>query len=219
MAEQTNAMYEIDSILQNANKEYSSGHIDLLDDKAYMKYGNGKLHLSKIQMTEHGYRRSQERFNMDKSQSLSYFRSILSKAKLIGTVQDKNGKDSYLYGLGRIAVILDVESPTICTVYKQENISYNPLKVKVAQLHEKEFRKLQRTESARIKKLETFKLEANLEIAQCQYRIHKTRSQAVRNVCYARINAVNERLVELENEIKEIQITKKHVAKSMISVI
>jgi hypothetical protein len=202
---------KVKSLLQTVENDMKENCID---------YGSQRINVNKISMSDHAFKRADQRFGItDRSKALSEFRQKLKHAKIIGTVKDDYGNDCYLYGAGKTAIVIATDEPLIITVYRQDGITYDPLKRKVAELHAKEFRKLQRTEIARVRRLETVKLEADLEIAECKYRIHKTRSASVRIACQGRINAVNMHVCELENEIKQIQSTKKSVAKSMISVI
>lgn len=170
-------------------------------------------------MTSHALKRSKERFNHDNDAALKYFRSVLRNAKKIGETTCSKGKKSTLYAHGRIAIYVSMDKTTIHTVNKFEQITYSPLKCKIANLAEKEFNKLNRQLSRKTKRLAEFKLEAQLEISQCELRKYRSRSVAVKNVCAARINAINERLVEFKNEITDLQSEIRQVSRSMVAVI
>jgi hypothetical protein len=73
-------------------------------------------------------------------------------------------------------------------------------------------------EKARIRKLELLKYEFGAEISQHQLHIYKTKSQSVKLACQGRINALEQSLKELENEIDEVKNHKRQMAYALASV-
>jgi hypothetical protein len=178
-----------------------------------------EIDVSQVTMSQHAIKRAKERFNIEPKRASSYFRSVLEKAKYVGVIEDsENHKSGRLFAFNRIAIHLSMDCKTIMTVYKADTVTYDPLKDKVLELHKKKFNHCVITERAKQKRLEQLKLESEVEIAQCQLRGYKTKSIAVKNACEARILAIKQSLVEYQHEIDEIQVEKRRVARSMISV-
>lgn len=180
---------------------------------------NPELNTKQISLSEHAFTRCKERLNLkDKNSALGTIRGYLRKSKRIGQVTSEDGKPSILYTYQSVGIYLSMDLQEVRTVVKHDRLRYSPLRQKVFEMYHKEFRKLGRSEKARIKKLEIAKLEADCEISDLKLRIHKTRSQAVKAACQAHINAIQQHLDDLSNEIKEIQDAKRQVAKSLVFI-
>lgn len=180
------------------------------------------MNVKKVVLTDHAYQRAIERFGLkvkDRQSVLGYCRSLLGKAKRIGVVTSEDGNEAVLYAGDRHAFFLTLDEQKIVTVSRHEHVTFKPIKEKLALLHEKEIRKLERKEHALQKKIELAKLEAQVEIAELKLRIHKTRSEAVKNACQAKIKAIEQTLEEMNKELNEIKSLKRQVAKSMVSIL
>jgi hypothetical protein len=178
-----------------------------------------EIEVSQVTMSQHAIKRAKERFKIEPKGATAYFRSVLEKAKYVGIIEDsENHRSGRLFAYNRIAIHLSMDCKTMMTVYKADTVTYDPLKDKILELHKKKFNHCVITERAKQKRLEQLKLESEVEIAQCKLRQHKTRSEAVRLACEARVQAIKQSLVEYQHEIDEIQVEKRRVARSMISV-
>lgn len=175
--------------------------------------------IDNVKMTDHSFKRAQERYNMDSKNSLSYFRSQLKHAKRIGLQRAEDGSESVLYANGRNAIYVTPDLKFIKTVDRHQSVTYEPIKAKVAELHAKEIRKIERAEKARLKKLENEELKANVEIANARLRMHKSRSQSVKVACAAYIKGIEQYIGQLKNEIEELQASKRQICRSMVSVV
>jgi gamma-glutamylcyclotransferase (GGCT)/AIG2-like uncharacterized protein YtfP len=217
MIDQTNALKHIESLLQNSNgsgAELKSSYKKPKETKIISPFDS-------IKMSTHANSRANQRFNLSKTEALECFRDTLKKARYLGVVSDKYGSEGKLYTINKIAIITTLDLAEIKTVYRREDVTikYEPIRKKMCEFHDKELRKLNRRESSMVKKLELLKLETQVEIAQLNLRLHKTRSQAVKNVCKARANAINERIHEIESEINQIRKDRNTITKSIIAVI
>ncbi len=176
--------------------------------------------IDEIVMTKHANQRASERFQFNKEKAIEYFREQLKKATRIGKVVDEGGNEGYLYGIDQIAIIVSIDLKEIKTVYRKGSVSvYEPIRNTLCELHKKELRKLERKEQTCLKRLTVYKYESAIEKSELEYRIYKTKSPSIKMVCKARIKALDERLVELENEIDQIKKNRNLVAKSLVSVI
>jgi hypothetical protein len=219
MVEQVNALKNIEKLIENANTQ-TNIPLETRKKPTYIQYGDIKVDVDSIKISDHSFKRSKERlgFQSDK-QIAGELKGMLKKSKLIGRQVSEEGNEAILFAHGRTGLFLSPCLKTVVTVTRHETVTYEPLKNKLVELHAKEYRKLERKENARLKQLVTAKLEAEMEISQCKYRSHRTKSIAIKNVCQARINAVTLHIQELENEITNIQSEKRQVGRSMISVI
>jgi hypothetical protein len=178
-----------------------------------------ELDIKSVKMSDHAIKRANQRFNIDSKRALSYFRSVLEKANYVGIIEDsENNKPGQLFAYNRIAIHLSMDCKTILTVYKADTVTYDPLKNKVLELHKKKFNHCTIKERALQKRLDQLKLESQVEIAQCKLRKYKTKSQAVKLACDARIKAIEISIQEYILDIQNLQTEKRRIARSMISV-
>lgn len=185
-----------------------------------MNTRNPELNTKQINMSDHAYKRAAERLNLkDKNVALGHIRSALRRGKRIGHVTSEDGKLSVLYAHGRTGIYLTPDLKTVVTVTKHEVVTYEPLKHKLVSLHEKELRKLTRTEQARLRYLTDLKHDCDVEIAELKRRIHKTRSRNVKLQCEIRIKAIKQSIEEYENEIVELRSQRRQVARSMVALV
>ena len=186
----------------------------------YIEFRGIKILVKDVEILDHAIDRGIERLGLqNRQQAKGYLKGLLNKCKPIGQVVDHEGKEGIMFATERTALILSTSLKELKTVKRRDNITYEPLKNIIYELHAKELRKIERKEQHKIRKLETLKLEANAEIAHLRLRIHKSRSQSVQNACRARIHAINESLQYYKNEIASIQTEKRHIANSMVSVV
>jgi hypothetical protein len=172
-----------------------------------------------VNFSKHALQRAKERFKMNPKEAMPYFQSVLKEAKYIGVIEDsENHRSGQLFAYKRIAIHLSMDYKTVLTVYKADTLTYDPLKDKILELHKKKFNHYSIKERALQKRLDQLKLESQVEIAQCKLRKYKSRSEAVKMACDARIKAIEQTIQEYIHDIENLQTEKRRVARSMISV-
>lgn len=177
------------------------------------------LDVDRMKVSRHAIRRARERYNRTNDKDAEgYIRGILRRAEFVGEVPDDDGNPGYLFAYGRHAIIVSLDHKVVVSFQRFESVTYDPLKEKVRELHAKEYRKLDRRERALRKRFKLIKAEADVEIAERKLAALKTRSEARRLACQARIRAVNEYIDELEGEIRAISDEKRRVLRSQVSV-
>ncbi|MNF95308.1 hypothetical protein D3C84_780540 [compost metagenome] len=212
-------LHKIERLLDTHQEEHSQNNQPLKVEMKANVINTKPSKFDTIELSPHAYQRASERFKKDESAAPGYFRSILKQAKRIGLQKDSHGNDSILYAHGRIAIYVEPDLSEIKTVLKQESVTYSPIKTKVAELHEREIRKLERTEKSKLRNLQSEELQVNVEIANAKLRIHKTRSEAVRMACAAHIKGLEEYIGQLKEEIETVQSQKRQVCRSMVAVV
>jgi hypothetical protein len=182
-----------------------------------------KLNLDNLQISTHAQQRAIERCKLDNTKLKEvnrYIRRNLSLAEYVGKVSSSDGTESELFVNGSVCFHLSLDQSVVKTVIKIDNkVPFSPITDKVKCLVHKEFRKLDRAEKARIKKLELFKRESDAEISYLKLREYKSRSQAVKFSCQGRIAALELRKQELENQLIQIKTDKRQVVKTLLTVI
>lgn len=202
---------------------------------------NGKkLDISSIRVSTHAYNRYLERFKTKyNKRSLEHvsvvIKSALGLSQLVGRKRDENGKEGYLLvakdvlGSG-MKIILADDLKTVLTVMPQEKMAlpdpkeaalttiYVPLQTKVNELYAKEYRKLERLERQLEKKTITAEYELNYEIAALKLRMFKTRSDSVKLACQARINAIEQELRHMKQEVIQVKSTRTKIIKYIAAV-
>jgi hypothetical protein len=177
-----------------------------------------EIDVENIKFTDHALQRAKERFNKNSKDAQTYFKGILKISKYVGIIEDGNSKPNQLFAYNKIAIILSMDCKMVRTVFKADTITYDPLKNKVLELHKKKFNHYLIKERALQKRLNQLELESQVEIAECNLRKYKTKSQAVKNACEARIKAVEQTIQEYTLDIQNLQTEKRRIARSMISV-
>jgi len=215
-------LQKIEKLLDNHSKEVKQNNQPTQQRKVEMKAkitSTESSWIDEIVMSDHGYLRSSERFNMDRSNALPFFRGQLKLSKKIGITKGEDGSESILFANGRIAIYVTLDLKVIKSVAKYQLVTYEPIKTKVAELHAKEIRKLERAERATVRKLEVEELRVNVEIANAKLRMHKTRSESVKMACNAHIKGLEQYIEQLKNEVEEVRVNKRQVCKSMVAVV
>lgn len=189
----------------------------------YLKCSHQRVKVVDVQLTDHSYERAIDRFSLKhtkKEDVLKYLQKHLSDAEYIGQVTSADGNDSEMFVKGQFCFHLNTELDKIITVVKIENkIKCNPVQDKMNNLVHKEFRKLDRTEKARLRKLHDYRYDVEIEIAEANRRIYRTRSESVKLACQARIKALELELEQLQLEIEQLRTSKRQVAYLLASSI
>lgn len=202
---------------------------------------NGKkLDLSKIRLSSHAYQRYLERFKIKKDkkdiQHVNHVvRCALGRSQFMGRERDEDGKEGYLfiaksYGEADMKIIVSDDLHVVKTVMRQKKVIlpkpeqeavttiYAPLQAKINELYAKEYRKLERLERQLEKRSITAEFELNYEIAALRLRIFKTRSEAVKLACQARINTLEQELERLKQEVSQTKSTRKKITKYIVAI-
>jgi hypothetical protein len=182
-----------------------------------------ELDISKIFLSDHAIDRAYERMQLDswkKEKVCKHVKSLLKRAKYIGRIAPTDdGTDSEMFVKGSFSFLLNTNLTTVKTIIKTDRLQYNPVQEKVKCLYEKEFRKLDRKEKARLNKLELYQYEVAAEISKHQLHIYKTKSISVKLACQGRIKALEQSLKELEIEINKVKNQKRQIAYALAQVI
>jgi vacuolar-type H+-ATPase subunit I/STV1 len=181
-----------------------------------------ELKIGDISLSDHAWERVQERLGRNynnRHHATTHLRSQLKNAKFIGETVDEEGNPSYLYAIGRIGIYLSLDCKVIKTVIRHEHVTYEKIKNKIAQLHERELYNLRRKERAIIRRNKTEKLKLKVELAQLDLREYKTRSKNVKQQCRQRREEIEKYIKELDKELKQIQDTIRQVSYSMVAVL
>ncbi|MFB5758917.1 hypothetical protein [Paenibacillus medicaginis] len=131
-----------------------------------------------------------------------------------------------MYTIGNTVIHISMDFKEIVTIYKVEKKAYiaetkpeNPLYYKLKKLYENEMKRYDREEKKYSKKIESLRVDLDFEIAALKRRMFRTRSQAVKLACEARIKAIDEYFSEIEQSLKHVQGNKRKVAKAMVSLV
>ncbi|WP_145413473.1 hypothetical protein [Paenibacillus xylanexedens] len=171
-----------------------------------------------IELSTHAFERMQERFpeySKNKKMATDYIRSLMKQTKYVGLVPDKCGVDSHMYVFNKnIAIHLALDSNIITTIYiiERDNREHIGFRDKVEDLYKKEFKKIHKLELSKRKKNVFSKAKNEAEIAALKYKSLITRSHNVKIQCEKRILELENEISVEENEVKNLQIQKRHIA-------
>lgn len=189
----------------------------------YLNYSHKQIKVSDVEISQHAYERSIERFSLQHKKwddVKRYLHKHLTDADYIGRIQCTDGNEGEMFVKNQFCFHLKPESfDTIITVIKIDKMKYSPAQTKIRNLVAKEFRKLNRREKARVRQLQEYKLEADLEVSKLKLRKYRTKSDSVKLSCDARIKAITLRLDELEKEIESLADMKRQTAYALATVL
>lgn len=181
------------------------------------------INVKKVLVGSHAIKRARERGHWDDKlkdeQIRGNVRSLLGRAKRVCNSIDEEGNPSILFAVDKYEIHLSTDLQTVKTIIKQDKITYKPIQNKVFELIHKEIRKLERKENARIRYLNSLTYDCQVEIAELNRRIFRTKSITVKQSCEARIAAINHTIKEYQQEIKEIQDEKRRISRALVAVI
>ena len=185
--------------------------------------GDLKVKIEDIKLSHHAYENAIERFSLEETERNEvekYIRNNLLESEYIGSTTCTDGNEGHMFVNGKQCYQLTLDLKTIYTVYTIDNkIPYSPIRSKLKEVMRKEFNKLDRREHAKLKRLELMEYEVASEISDLKLRHYKTKSQSVKLSCQARINALEISLSELREEIQQLKMDKRQVAKTLAPVV
>ncbi|MEI2465180.1 hypothetical protein [Niallia taxi] len=217
-----NDLYKIENLLNNPPKPPK-----VLEERTpkkkeqFLEVNNKKININSIKLSDHAIKRSIERLKLKHTKDAevtAYIRKQLLQSEYIGKITATDGTESEMFLVGTISIQLEPNLTVVKTILKYDKLPYNPLSDKIKGIIHKEFRKLDRSERAKIKQLELHRYECEAEIAELKLRIYKTKSESVKFASQGRIAALNMRLLECENEIEQIKTDKRQVAYALATV-
>lgn len=158
-----------------------------------------------LEITKHAIDEAVSKFGKQRKLAEGWIRSNFAKAKYLGDILSDDGKGTRrLYAYNRIAFVLDPEVDRLVTVYPRKSAAPQ-LSHRINDIIAKEIRKAERKERALEKRTKLTVADLRVELAHLERRKVRTKSDAVRLATQARINAVNERIDELEAELVAVK--------------
>lgn len=180
-----------------------------------------EINVKKLRVSDHAVQRIIERFNCKNEQeAINYVKSRFNNARYIGVTTCEQGHRSYMYCIGSIGIFVSMDLLHIKTVVNLESHGhYDGLKEKIEQMYLKEFRKADRSERSKNKRLEYIRLKNDAEIATLKYRAYKTRSHNVKNECESLIVKLQNEIRQCEYDIKNAESNKRKIARAIATVL
>lgn len=172
----------------------------------------------KFTVTHHAIDAAINRFRVDKRIAEEWIRSGFRQARFVADIISEEGNPCRLFAGKHVTFILDARDDRIVTVYPGDAIAPH-IRDKVESLITRELRKIERKESATIRRNTIARLELNVERAACILRAEKTRSQSVKLAMKARIAAIDEYLTQLNEDIEKIRHEKRKIAKAVAAYV
>ncbi|MFE4571336.1 hypothetical protein [Paenibacillus chitinolyticus] len=181
-----------------------------------------KVNLKALDFTPHAIQRAKERFKMlNEADIINMCKSIIRAGTYIGEITCDKGNRSHLFASGKKGIILSQDLTTVVTVieYKRGHIpdldKKNPLHDKLVKLYQSEIRRLTKLESTLYKKIKETKLYNDIELANLNLKLYKTRSIKVKKEIEQRMAEIKIEFEEQELVMKQIESDKRIIAKSM----
>lgn len=170
----------------------------------------------RVRVSQHAAEEYVKDFGGTVEQARSRIGVNIRRATHVAEVTGADGKSGVLYAYGGACYIVrhDERGPVVVTVYKTEPV-VAAVRDKVREMVTKELRKAERKERETACRIAVEKAEIVVEIAQINLRMVKSRSEAVRIACQARINALHTAIAELDEELRKVIGNKRAIAKTV----
>lgn len=171
------------------------------------------MDLANLKVSSHARKRYGERINKHGTKAIDYFKEILPLSNPVGKIigDDNRLADCYLYENKKI-IVRNNEVVTI--VIPKHNSSENRKKIqhKLCKVYRSELNRLIRDENKQRKYLIDLKMLSEIEIAELNYKIYKSRSPSVKLACQSRIVAIKQTIQQYEIDLKELYKEKSYIS-------
>ncbi|MFD2704686.1 hypothetical protein [Salibacterium lacus] len=165
----------------------------------------GAADQSRVVVTNHAIDEAQRKFGVPHKKADGWIRSRLADAQFIGEHTNEDGKVTRLFAFNRICFILGRHEDVVITTHPQYKSAPAALRNPIRGIIEKEIRKSQRKLRALEKRTRLDKADIRVEIAECERRAVRTKSESVRAACQARVSALTEHLATLDEDVRKAQ--------------
>ncbi|EGL17499.1 MULTISPECIES: hypothetical protein [unclassified Paenibacillus] len=181
-----------------------------------------EVNLKALEITSHAIERAKERFNiLNELDIVNMCKTIIKTGVYIGEITCEKGNKSHLFASGKKGAIISQDLSKVVTVieYRRGHIpdldKKNPLHNKLVALYHSEMKRLTKLEQSLLKKLKETKLYNDIEIAELNLKLYKTRSEKTKKEVEQRIAEIKNKFEEQEFAMKQIESDKRIIAKSM----
>jgi len=184
--------------------------------------------MKRYNVTDHAIKRCVERLNKTAGNAKAHLNDLMQTAYFNGNVPHPSGKIHKVYDHVKSRTRLIVsEDDFIITVYKFPKLpeveSPKPilsevptfLRDKVTQVVQRELARFESKERKVERRNSLSKAELEIEVAELKLRLLRARSESKKMALQARLEAVQIRIDELDNEINEVKREKTAVAKGV----
>lgn len=182
---------------------------------------NIKLDIKKLKMDAHAIKRAKERFGCLTDEDANNFcKSRLGSSTYLGEFCDRFYQRSHMFVThDGVCVYVSMDLKTVKTLFKGDDGKprTDPISDKIKKLYFIELNKLNRLGRSSSRKLLKSRLELNIEKANLEMKIHKTRSNNVKEICQERINEIEKHLNDLTEEVKSIETNRMRLSRVIAS--
>lgn len=174
-------------------------------NKDVIKIGNNTYKKVNLFLSNHADTRIKERFFITEDKLKKEFCiRIIEQGQYHGLQYDKDlDKEAHLYSKNGIIILIDKDKPEIVTIYEGDIGYYETAKNEITPIIKSKLNGARRKYQSLQKQITFSALDIQEEIIQLKRRLLKTRSEATRLACQARINALEEQLILLEEDKKK----------------
>jgi hypothetical protein len=186
------------------------------------------INYNNLRMTNHSVQRVMEYFKCNENECLDKVKDILSKSERIGEQLAFDGRINVMFSYKQYAIYLSPNLKHIITVHKFQRVSYNPIREMLPTLQEKfqgeqlrrHLVKLHRDAWEDIEKRESKQVRKVMEIdRELNNQLKKINKGYAPKFITSRIEEERSRLYVEGKKLFEMKLEKRHVGKSLTSVI
>lgn len=210
-------MEELDTVMADAFKKIKLEEVKLVSNE--LENGLTLALINGITISGHAKKRGKERFNLKNDTEVDMtVREALKNSKFIGNVHSTDGTESFLYAHGSFGVHVTTDYKCVKTLVKYGEMyiseilnNYSDLKEQIINIQLKEIRKLNRMRKKLKKEQVEGMLTANIEIAEIEMKIYKSKSEKViqmylnrKELLLGQIKDREETLQETDKKIRKL---------------
>jgi alpha-galactosidase/6-phospho-beta-glucosidase family protein len=168
--------------------------------------------INNLIISNHAKQRGKERFNFkNDSEIISTVKDGLKKSKYIGLVPASDGNESHLFAYQDMGIHISKDYKCVNTLvhYRERYLSevinsYDEIKKAIIDLQYREMKKLSKNRVRMSKKVVLDQLDSNVEIAELERKIYKSKSEKAKAEYNNRKEVLIKSMQEQEENLKEI---------------
>lgn len=165
-------------------------------------------------VTTHAIEEASRKCRVNPKVAEEWIRNKIKAAKFISEVLNDDGSPGRLYAIERICFILSVNEDVVITVYPRHTAN-SDFRRKLNEIADRELAKIDRRVKAIERKVTIAKAEMAIERAKCEWKMAVTPSARVIAVNQARMAAIDEEIVKMDEQLMAVRKERSTFAKGL----
>jgi hypothetical protein len=216
-------------------RKYSRNVREMIEMIKNEEINNGEIDYKGFKMSGHALERAMEYFNCSEHGAYKLVRHVLKRAERIGEQLAYDGRINILFVYDQFAIYMSPSLEHVVTVRKYQKISYKPirkmlpqlksnlegkeLKEELVRLHKEAWDKLEKRESKQLDLVLEIDREVSDQIKKFEQLSQGHCPRHYKKFLKESLKEARSKLVKEGNKLFKIKLQKRHVGKSITSVL